>query len=309
MIKFVVELENNLPVSEIGGKAYSLSVLVKNGFNVPPAFVITSSAFFDFLKHNRLLEQVQKLASEITQDNFKEKSTQAREAILKGEMPEGIVSEIKGFLNGLGAQYFSIRSSAVSEDSLKASFAGLFDTFLNVKVELPLVLEYVKRCWASLFNERAVAYRVRKGVPYLEGMAVIVQKMMPAEVSGITFTVHPSNKGALLVEASYGLGNTIVGGQVDPDDFTVDRKTLEILDKKIGNKALKAVCQNGEIQIVNVEKALIRKQSLANEKVKENATLCLKVEKIFNHPQDIEWCIFDEKLWLLQSRPITGIMP
>jgi len=303
----VAELKNNLSVRELGGKGYSLGVLIKNNFDVPKGFVIISEAFFKFLKYNGITEKIEKLTSEICKNNFQKKTKEIRNLILEGEMTEDLISEIKNYLNKLDIQYVSVRSSAVSEDSLTSSFAGLFDTFLNLRAELPLVLENVKKCWGSLFNERAVAYRLRKGPLHLEGMAVIIQEMIPAEVSGITFTVHPSNKSALLVEASYGLGNMIVSGQVDPDDFTVDRKTSEILEKKIGGKALKAVCQDGRIQIVKVERSLIGKQSLTDEEVKENAALCLKVEQTFNQPQDIELCIHRGNLWLLQSRPITGM--
>ena len=301
-----VELKNNLPVSEIGGKAYSLSVLLKNGFNVPRGFVVTSSAFFDFSRYNDLLERIQKLASEITEDNFKEKSAQAKDLILKGQIPGNIASEINGFLNRLGAKYVSIRSSAVSEDSLKASFAGQFDTFLNIKADSPLVLENVKRCWASLFNERAIAYRLKKGIPHSEGIAVVVQAMIAAQISGIIFTVHPTDEKRLLVEASYGIGDIVVGGNVEPDDFTVDRNALEIVERKIGKKNKMSIIENKEIKLVNVRRELHGKQVLPDDKIKEIAEIGLKVERIFNYPQDIEWCLFNSKLWLLQSRAITG---
>lgn len=306
MSNFITQLKNDLPVSEIGGKAHSLSVLLNNGFNVPPGFVITSSAFFDFLKNNSLLEETQRLALEITENNFKEKSNQAKEAILSGEIPENIASEIKGFLSRLGVEYVSVRSSAVSEDSLKSSFAGLFDTFLNVKAELPSVLEYVRKCWASLFNERAVAYRIRKGIPHLEGMAVIIQEMIPAEVSGITFTVHPANEETLLIEAAYGIGDLIVGGKIEPDEYVIDRKTMESLERKIGKKNKMSICKNGKSEVKDVRDDLVEKQAISGGRISEVAQTSLKVEKIFNYPQDIEWCILNNKVWLLQSRPIIG---
>jgi pyruvate,water dikinase len=305
MYQKVVSLRNNLPATEIGGKAHSLNMLLDNGFDVPQGFVITASAFFNFLEHNALFNEIQSLALEITQSNFAQKSVQIREALLKGEMPEDVAAELNKFLSKLGAKYISTRSSAASEDSLKSSFAGLFDTFLNIKVELPLVLENIKKCWASLFNERALAYRIRKGIPHLEGMAVIVQEMIPAEVSGVAFTVHPSNENALLIEASYGLGDMTVGGKITPDDFIIDRKTIEILQKKVGNKEMMSICQDGEIKVIEVQKEFAQRQVLPDEKVKEIANLCLKVEKTFSYPQDIEWCICHDKLWLLQSRAIT----
>ena len=165
---------------------------MNHGFNVPRGFVITSEAFFEFLKENNLKEKIEKLASEINENNFQEKSKEIRNLILKGKIPEEIVSEIKDALEKLDVEYVSIRSSTVSEDSLKASFAGLHDTFLNVKAEIEPILENVKKCWASLFNERAVIYRIKKKIPHFEGMAVIIQEMILAEISGITFTKHPN---------------------------------------------------------------------------------------------------------------------
>lgn len=305
MCQKIVNLRNNLPVTEIGGKAHSLNILLDSGFDVPQGFVITSSVFFNFLEHNDLLHEIQSLALEITQGNFIKKSARLREVLLKGEMTEAVAAEVNKSLDKLGAKYVSIRSSAASEDSSRLSFAGLFDTFLNIKVELPLVLENIKRCWASLFNERAVAYRMRKGIPHLEGMAVIIQEMIPAEVSGVAFTVHPSNSNVLIIEASYGLGDMTVGGKVIPDDFIIDRKTMGILQKKAGNKGMMSVCQDGEIKVIEVQKELAQRQALSDEKVKELAQLCLKVEESFGYPQDIEWCICQDKLWLLQSRSIT----
>ncbi|MBU2598258.1 MAG: PEP/pyruvate-binding domain-containing protein, partial [Actinobacteria bacterium] len=190
----VVELKNNLSVRELGGKGYSLGVLIKNNFDVPKGFVIISEAFFKFLKYNGLTEKIEKLASKIDKENYKEESLKIKDLILEGKIPEDIVLEIKESLNNLNAQHVSIRSSAVSEDSLKASFAGMHDTFLNIKSEPNIVLNYIKKCWASLFNERAVAYRIRMGFTHLEGMAVVIQEMIPAEISGTTFTAHPDTR-------------------------------------------------------------------------------------------------------------------
>ena len=292
-------------VSELGGKGYSLAILINNDFNVPKGFVIVSKTFIKFLRYNNLLEKIEKLISEIDENNLKEKNKEIKNLILSGTIPERIALEIKENLKRLNAQYVSIRSSAVSEDNLKASFAGLHDTFLNIKSEPPLVLQHIKKCWVSLFNERAVFYRMRKEIPFLEGFSVICQEMIPAEVSGIGFTVHPSYEKKLLIEASYGIGDMIVSGRVEPDDYMVDRKTLEITDKKIGRKTKMSTVEAEEIKVIEVRKELSEMQVIPDEKVKELAILCLDIEIIFNQPQDIEWCIFNDKIWLLQSRPIT----
>jgi phosphoenolpyruvate synthase/pyruvate phosphate dikinase len=309
MSNFVTELKNDFPVSEIGGKAHSLSVLLSRGFNVPSGFVITSSAFFDFLKRNGLLEEIQRLASEITQDNFKEKSAQARKVILKGEISENIASEIERFLNRSSAKYVSIRSSAVSEDSLKASFAGLFDTFLNVKAELPLLLKSARNCWASLFNERAVAYRIRKGILHLEGMAVIIQEMIPAEVSGTAFTTHPDTKDEklMVIESSWGLGEAIVSGLVMPDRYIIDKNNIRVVERILGRKKITVRPDKNGTTRVDTPKDRANTFCLDGILIKDLTKVCINIEGLFRYPQDIEWCIFKNKIWILQSRPITNL--
>ena len=304
----VVELKNNLSVRKLGGKGYSLGVLIKNNFDVPKGFVIISEAFFKFLKRNYLMEKIEKLIFEINENNFRKKGKEIKNLILNGKMPEEIATEIGENLNRLNVQYVSIRSSAVSEDSLKASFAGLYDTFLNVKTEPDLILENIKKCLASLFNERAIIYRIKKKISHIEGMAIIIQKMIPAKISGITFTFHPTDEKCLLIEASYGIGDMIVGGKVEPDAYTVDRENLEIVKKKIGRKDKMSIVKSEGIEAVDVGKEVAERQVLSNDRIIEIAKTCLKVEKIFNYPQDIEWCISDNKLWLLQSRAITGVI-
>lgn len=304
MVKFIDEIKEP-QVSELGGKGCSLAILTKNSFNVPKAFIITTKSFFEFLKYNNLTKKIEKLAFEINEDNFQEKSKEIRNLILEGEISKELIPEIKDYLNKLSVQYVSVRSSAVSEDSLKASFAGLHDTYLNIKTNLELVFKNVKKCWASLFNERAIIYRIRKKIPHMEGIAVIIQEMIPAEVSGITFTLHPTDEKSLLVEASYGIGDMIVSGIVEPDDYVVDRETLDMVEKRIGRKSKMSSVERGGIKIDDVEKELAEKQVLSEGKIKEIARICLEIEEIVKYPQDIEWCIYNSKIYLLQSRPIT----
>ena len=281
-IKFLNEIKEP-KVSELGGKGYSLAVLMNNGFNVPKGFVITSKAFFEFLKENNLKERIEKLVSEINESNFQEKSKEIRNLILEGKIPEDIISEIKEALEKLNVGYVSIRSSAVSEDSLKASFAGLHDTFLNVKAEIERVLEDLKKCWASLFNDRAVIYRIKKKLSLLDGMAVIIQEMIPAEISGITFTIHPTRRDSLLVEYTGGIGDRIVSGKVIPNSIIIKKDTFMIIEKNDVNKNI----------------------VLSENTIKELVSIGLKIERIFNKPQDIEWCIFQSTIWILQSRAVT----
>lgn len=303
-VKFLSEIEEP-KISELGGKGYSLAVLMNNGFNVPKGFVIVSDTFFEYLRQNKLMKKVREIVAEINEENFQGKSKEIRDLMLSKTIPEKVVSEVKNALDKLNVKYVSVRSSTVSEDGLKASFAGMHDTFLNVEAEPIPVLESVKKCWTSLFNERAVIYRLRKKLLHLEGMAVIVQEMIPAEVSGVTFTRHPLNEKFLLIEASYGIGDLIVGGRVEPDDYVIDRETLEIIERKIGKKDKMTLIEDKETKIVKVKREISEKQALSDDIIKQVASTSLKVEKIFKYPQDIEWCRLGEKIWLLQSRSIT----
>ena len=282
-IKSLAELKDP-KISEVGGKAYSLAILIDKGFNVPHGFVITSKMFFKFLKANNLVTRMEKLSSAIDENNFQEKSEEIRNLMLSGKIPEGLDLEVKDALGKLNAKYVSIRSSAVSEDSLKASFAGLHDTFLNIKPELPIVLENIKKCWASLFNKRAVIYRIRKSIPHLDSMAVIIQEMIKSDVSGIIFTEHPViDKGLILIEASRGLGDKVASGEITPDSYVIDREMLKIKDKQ-----------------------LIEREPIFSEKdVIMLAATALKVENVFAYPQDIEFAISNGKIFILQSRAIT----
>jgi len=282
MVKFLDGIKEP-KVSELGGKGNSLAILINNGFNVPKGFVIISEAFFEYLKQNNLMEKIEKLSFEINEDNFQKKSKEIKNLVLSGKIPEKTVSKVKKNLNKLNASFVSIRSSAVSEDSLKASFAGMHDTFLNVKSNSDLVLKNVKKCWASLFNERAVIYKIKKRITHLEGMAVIIQQMIYADVSGITFTVHPTNEKAILIELASGSCDTIVSGKIIPESIVIDRKSLLILERKLSEKKI----------------------SVLEDSIIEIAQICLKIENVFNSPQDIEWCIYNNRVWLLQSRQIT----
>ncbi|MBD3339668.1 MAG: phosphoenolpyruvate synthase, partial [Candidatus Lokiarchaeota archaeon] len=239
--------------------------------------------------------------------NFKVKSHELSDLILNNHISDSIKSEIITSLNKLDVNFVSIRSSAVSEDSSKTSFAGLHNTYLGINTNSRIFFKYIKKCWASLFNERALLYRLNKKAPLLEGMAVIVQEMIPSQFSGITFTTHPLNKDILFIEASFGIGNLIVNGEVEPDGYQIDRKTLKLLDKKIGAKNISSIFKNGKIKTIKKSKHETNSQLLSFDTVREISKTCLDIEKLFRKPQDIEWCIYRDKLWLLQSRAITEV--
>jgi len=254
------------------------------------------------------LEKIKALSTEINENNFQSKSKTIKQLILDGKMPAAIITEVKFGLNKLNAKYVAVRSSGIAEDSLKASFAGLFDTYLNIKTESDLVLENIKKCWASLFNERAIIYRIRKNLSHFGGMAVIIQEMVDAESSGVVFTVNPITKkrNELVLEAGFGLGDLIVSGKEIPDSYIVDKRKLKIVRKQIGeqNKASRII--GGRIKMMKLTKTKKLSQKVPDEKILELTKLCIKIEKYCKFPQDIEWCYIKGKIYILQTRPITA---
>ncbi len=306
MSQFIMELDSKRSITDIGGKAYALTILNKSGFNIPKGFIVLSSVFLNYLKENNLVSKIEMLASKLAGDNTPELSQEIRSFILEGEITPDVKREIDEHLQSLNGEEVSVRSSAVSEDGQNASFAGLFDTSLGIATDLIPVLENIKRCWASFYSERAISYRLRKGLLHLEGVAVIIQEMVPAEFSGVTFTTHPFIEGSWLIETSYGLGDLLVSGRINPDSFTGDRESFALKNRTIGNKNMMHVYRDGEAITVATDEESTRKQAISDEKVVEIAKLCQSVEDVFGLPQDIEWCIYNEKIWLLQSRPITG---
>ena len=280
MVKFLNEIKKP-KVVELGGKGYSLAMLINNGFNVSKGFVITSGSFLQYFKKNHLLEKIKALSTEINENNFQSKSKTIKQLILDGKMPTAIITEVKFGLNKLNAKYVAVRSSGIAEDSLKASFAGLFDTYLNIKTESDLVLENIKKCWASLFNERAIIYRIRKNLSHFGGMAVIIQEMVDAESSGVVFTVNPITKkrNELVLEAGFGLGDLIVSGKEIPDSYIVDKRKLKIVRKQIGeqNKASRII--GGRIKMMKLTKTKKLSQKVPDEKILELTKLCIKIER------------------------------
>jgi len=294
------------PLEELGGKGYSLAVLTRHGFNVPPGFVLTVAAFTSHLAYNGLTGQVEQFLTAMDEENCDVRSTRLRELVSRGIVPPVVEEAVVEGLAALGLETVSVRSSAVGEDGARYSFAGLHDTCLNVRGERTAVLQKVMECWASLFNHRAMLYRIRKRIPLRDGMAVVIQKMIPAEVSGVTFTQHPSDKGRLLIEASYGLGDMVVGGQGGCDDYVVDRATLELVEKRVGNKTRLSVSAREGTVAAPVGEGLVREPALSEPGIIEVSQTCLRIEGLFGRPQDVEWCTSGGRLWVLQSRPITG---
>ena len=308
----------NDALEAVGGKGRSLAQMTRAGFDVPGGFLLSTAAYKDFVADNELRKRILELARpEIIDGRASfESASRSIEALITGcELSAGLKAEITAAYQALPGDdpAVAVRSSANAEDLPGLSFAGQQETYLNVSGTEAL-LEAVRNCWASLWTPQAISYRNEMGIESdAVAMAVVVQIMVPADVAGILFTANPATgeRGEMIVNASFGLGEAVVGGQVTPDTFIVDRSTLRPKETMIGTKEQKIVSDGDQgTRLVDVEEGERDASSLPEELLTELAGLAGRVEGHFDgQPQDIEWAVADGKLWLLQSRPITNLPP
>lgn len=300
----------------VGGKGANLGEMSAAGFPVPKGFIITSKAYFDFLEENKLkgkILQELKLINKEDPETINRASINIKKLILSGRIPADLAKEIMVNylkLGGLIKQALvAVRSSATAEDLPGASFAGQQQTFLNVQGEAN-VLKKVQECWASLFEARAIFYREEKGFEHFKvGLAIPVQEMVPADVSGIMFTVDPvtQEKNHLLIEAIWGLGEYIVQGEVTPDAYLIDKNRLAILSKKIEKQTIQLTKVGLLTKKTSVPSRWRLKRKLSDKQILELAAMGKKIQKHYFYPQDIEWVFYKNKLYIVQSRPITTL--
>lgn len=298
--------------SLVGGKGYNLGDMLKSGFPVPNGFCITTNAYLDFLKYNNLNEFIEKMSLEKNQKLIGKVSKDIRKKIEEGILPEGIKKSIIETYKKSGDNYsYAVRSSAIAEDTDFASFAGQQDTYLNVKGEEGLINAIIK-CFASLFTERAMIYRVRNNIPFKDViMSVIVQRMVSSESSGIMFTANPitGHRQEICIDAGFGLGEAMVSGIVTPDTYVVDMRNNKIIRKQLGEKQSKIISnKDGGVEKVDVIDINSDKQVLDDSTILKLSSYGKKIENHYNSPQDIEWCIENEKIYFVQSRAITSLL-
>jgi pyruvate,water dikinase len=271
---------SDLPL--VGGKGLNLGKLTAAGFLVPPGFCVTTDAY---------------------RTTVGTVDTQNSEAFQAAALPESLQSEILTAYNQLGADSVAVRSSATAEDLPDASFAGQQDTFLNVSGPSEL-LEKIKACWASLWSDRAVAYRREHGIGEAQlAMAVVVQTMVDAEVSGVMFTRNPTGGDELVIESNWGLGESVVSGEITPDHFVISRETGNLIRETVVSKR-KMIAREG-VQPVPIGQREI--PSLQRGQVAELGKLGMQVDAFYGAPQDVEWAHAEGQLYLLQARPITTL--
>jgi phosphohistidine swiveling domain-containing protein len=299
---------------EVGGKAANLGELTRAGFPVPPGFCVTTAAYEAVAGGDDLRRVLDDLAETRPGDTARlaELAAAARDVLLAAPVPAEVAGAIREAYLALGnGAPVAVRSSATAEDLPGASFAGQQDTYLNVVGEESLV-GAVRRCWASLWTDRAVSYRASNGIdPRGVRLAVAVQRMVEAEVAGVLFTANPltGKRRQAVIDASPGLGEAVVSGAVNPDHFVVNTSTGEIVERSLGDKRVAILATAGggtrHVELAGGEEA-----SLSDPQIRALAKLGARVEAHYEEPQDTEWAIDGGgKIWLLQARPITTLFP
>ena len=304
-------------IAQAGGKAVNLGEMIAAGLPVPPGFVVLTEAYREFVRVCGLEEHIQEALGEVSpqdQTALEAGAARIRSVFETNAIPERLRQQIAEAYRDLGegkATAVAVRSSATAEDLPGLSFAGQYDTFLNVTGEEEL-LRRIRECWASLWNARALSYRTRQGIGNQDlAHAVIVQRLVGADRSGILFTANPLNgrRDQLLVNAAWGLGEAIVGGEVDPDQWVVSRSDGAVRDSRIAEKRVMTVRSSHGIEHAPVPADRISRPCLSDQELRRLGTLAERAERHFGTPQDIEWSIAGDDLYLVQSRPITSLYP
>jgi phosphoenolpyruvate synthase/pyruvate phosphate dikinase len=316
MLPYVVDLADvdRSQVAVVGGKAAQLGELTRiDEAGVPPGFCVTAEAFAQTIATvaplGDLLEGLAGI-DPAEPESFRTVSAEIRRNIEGAVIPQAVAADITAAVTRLGDVAYAVRSSATAEDLPTASSAGQQDTYLNV-LGTASILEHVRRCWASLFTERAVSYRIRNGFDHREqAMAVIVQQMVDADAAGVLFTADPvtSNRKVAVVEATYGLGEALVSGLIDADVYRV--RDGEVVSSEIVTKSLAVhAAGRGGTEQRPVEPARQAHPVLSDSQVVRLVELGRRIESHFGRPQDIEWCLVDDRFRIVQSRPITSLFP
>jgi pyruvate,water dikinase len=299
----------------VGGKGANLGELSRiEGIHVPDGFCLSTEAFQRIIREtpsiNELLDQLSLLKVE-EREKISKLSAEMRRVIEGTAIPEDIQEEISRFLSLSGENNaWAVRSSATAEDLPTASFAGQQETYLNI-IGKEAILKHISKCWASLFTDRAIIYRLQNGFDHRKvQLAVVVQKMVFPQVSGILFTADPvtSNRKVVSIDASFGLGEALVSGLVNADTYKV--RNGKIIDKKIASKKLAlSALKDGGTKERAIEPERQNRQALTDEQIVQLERTGRKIEEHFGCPQDIEWCLVDDTFFIVQSRPITTLYP
>jgi phosphoenolpyruvate synthase/pyruvate phosphate dikinase len=302
-------------LSHVGGKGLNLRELSKiQGIQVPEGFCVTTEAYQKAIKQNETLQSLLDQLSRLNagdRDLIAEISRKIRQIIMEAEIPSDVVKAVAHYHTQYGDKHaYAVRSSATAEDLPHASFAGQHDTYLNI-VGVEAILEHLRKCWASLFTDRAVIYRMQNGFDHSQVyLSVIVQRMVLPQASGILFTADPitSNRKLLSIDAGFGLGEALVSGLVSADCYKVKEEV--IIDKMIATKKLAIYgLKDGGTETRQINPDQQKTQTLTDRQILQLARIGRQIEAYFGGPQDIEWCLVDDTFYIVQSRPITTLYP
>ncbi|MCL4529789.1 MAG: phosphoenolpyruvate synthase, partial [Chloroflexi bacterium] len=319
------DILRNTDVSIVGGKNASLGEMIHAALPVPFGFAVTAYSYERYIAEKKIAEQIYKIIKEtVTNPNdprqYDVASKKIRELIEKTPMPKDIEAAIRNAYADLNKRFdlkdtfVAVRSSATAEDLPDASFACQQETYLNVKGPDDLI-EKVVKCWSSLFTPRAIFYRNEKGFPHEKVfISVGVQKMVNSRAAGVMFTINPvtGNRDEIVIEGNFGLGETVVSGAVNPDDFVVDKNSLIIKERRIARKTVKYVRdpKTGKTIHLDIPEAEQKTVCISDKEIAKLAELAKRIEKHYGKPMDIEWAIdqdlsFPENMMLVQARPET----
>lgn len=306
---------DDIPI--VGGKGANLGELTNAGFSVPVAFILTTTAFDYFVEKGELSNRIdEELASiDSTDKSLTDASYRIRKLFEERVIPNDLKEDIeknydKLFENDEDVGFVAVRSSATAEDLPDASFAGQQETYLNVRGKDDL-FDKIKKCWSSLFTARAIAYREKQGFVHKEvKLAVVIQKMINSEISGIMFTVDPNNGAEeIVIEAGYGLGEAIVGGEVTPDTYKIDKSNMSIRQKRISTQRWKYTRDRVDGHTIKVDVPADKEkiQKIEDRQIINIADIGRQIEIHYDKPMDVEWCIEKNKIYIVQARPITAV--
>ncbi|MBI5351599.1 MAG: pyruvate, water dikinase [Chloroflexi bacterium] len=303
------EIDSN-DINLVGGKGANLGRMTRAGLPVPPGFCVTTKAYKQFINEMNLWTEMEHLLATLP---AREAGGKIRQRIENASMPEAISKSIKEAYANLSSRHapVAVRSSATAEDLADASFAGQQETYLGIRGDESLTL-HVQRCWASLWTERAIAYRAHNNFPHdAVSLSVVVQEMIAPDVAGVLFTVNPvtNSMDEMLINASFGLGESVVSGRVTPDTYRVRRKKFAMLEIICGSKSMRIdmAHDNGTTETV-VDDAARQRLCLDADALRRLLDLGSQVEAHYGKPQDIEWGLANGQLYLLQTRPITSLL-
>ncbi len=304
-------------IPSVGGKGANLGEMTRAKIPVPPGFIVTVNAYNTFLKKADIISEISTLLEPLDPNNSKQLrkiAADVKNVIMGSTIPPEIANQIKQAYVELGRGLVAVRSSATAEDLPEASFAGQQSTYLNMQGE-DNVVEAVQKCWASLFEPRAIYYRIQHGFDHFKvGIAVPVQKMISSHTSGVMFTVEPvtSDTDKIIIEAIFGLGEGLVSGEITPDLYIVNKKDFSIISKRISQQKYRL-----DINTDNTNKdrnswhpvtdSVQGEQKITDADIFRIAKLGKQIEEHYQFPQDIEWALENDNIYIVQTRPVTTI--